>query len=141
MCPVDSKPAPAAGDRPTSPTFLNHIQASLGGINQDDRERISVTISPDDFYESLNALKLKTTRRKPSAMTVRRAPGAISSVGAPGIAQFMPETALTQRIGPAIRPDQVHGKVRIADLRHVEAGIRAVEKLEFATSLSLRVCA
>ena len=31
---------------------------------------------------------------------------------------------------PAIRPDEMHGNVRIADLEHVEAGIGAVEKAE-----------
>jgi hypothetical protein len=32
---------------------------------------------------------------------------------------------------PAIRPDEVHGHVRITDLEHVEARIGAVEKPEF----------
>ncbi len=65
MCPLDNKPAPAAGDRPVSPAFLNHIPASLGGIKQADRERISVTISPDDLYDSLHDLKLKQRGANP----------------------------------------------------------------------------
>ena len=31
---------------------------------------------------------------------------------------------------PAVRPDEVHGNVRIADLEYVKAGIGAVEKAE-----------
>ncbi len=37
----------------------------VGGIKQDDRERISVAISPNDLYESLNDLKLKQRGANP----------------------------------------------------------------------------